>query len=77
MIAYAKGGALDIVQDGETGVLFKDHTVESLVAAMKRFETLSFLPATLHRKAKRFDKGLFGTRILKIVSDSLPRSTNR
>ena len=71
VIAYAKGGALDIVQDGETGVLFKDQTVESLVAAMKRFETLSFLPATLHRKAKRFDKRLFDTRILKIVADSI------
>lgn len=70
VIAYAKGGALDIVQDGETGVLFKQQTVESLVAAMKRFETLSFLPATLHRKAKRFDKSLFDTKILKIVRDN-------
>jgi len=70
VIAYAKGGALDIVQDGETGVLFNKQTVESLVAAMKRFETMKFLPATLHRKAKRFDKRLFDTRIVKIVSDS-------
>ena len=71
VIAYAKGGALDIVQDGETGVLFKEQTVESLVAAMKRFETLSFLPATLHRKAKRFDRGLFDTRITKVLQDSI------
>ncbi|OYW43605.1 glycosyl transferase family 1, partial [Candidatus Saccharibacteria bacterium 32-45-3] len=73
VIAYAKGGALDIVQDGESGVLFADQTVESLVAAMQRFETMSFLPATLHRKAKRFDKGLFDTKIRKIVQDQLPR----
>lgn len=74
VIAYAKGGALDIVQDGETGVLFNHQTVESLVAAMKRFETLSFLPATLHRKAKRFDKGFFDTKIMKVVGDAtLPR----
>ncbi|MBC7459354.1 glycosyltransferase, partial [Candidatus Saccharibacteria bacterium] len=70
VIAYAKGGALDIVQDGETGVLFKQQTVESLVAAITQFETLSFLPATLHRKAKRFDKGLFDTKIKKVVEDS-------
>lgn len=69
VIAYAAGGVLDIVQDGETGVLFKQQTVESLVAAIQRFETLSFLPATLHRKAKRFDKSLFDTRIQKIVKD--------
>jgi len=70
VIAYAKGGALDIVQDGETGVLFDQQTVESLVAAMKRFETLDFLPATLHRKAKRFDKGFFDTKIMKIMRDA-------
>jgi glycosyltransferase involved in cell wall biosynthesis len=69
VIAYAKGGALDIVQDGETGVLFNDQTVVSLMDAIKRFETLSFLPATLHRKAKRFDKSLFDTKIRKIISD--------
>jgi len=69
VIAYAKGGALDIVQDGETGVLFKHQTVASLIAAMKKADTIDFLPATLHRKAKRFDKGLFATKIRKIVQD--------
>lgn len=75
VIAYQKGGALDIVQDGETGIFFKDQTVDGLVAAMCRFEALTkanpqaFSPATLHRKAKRFDKVLFDTKIRKIVSD--------
>jgi glycosyltransferase involved in cell wall biosynthesis len=69
VIAYARGGALDIVQDGETGVLFKEQTVASLVAAMRQFETMKFSPATLHRKAKRFDKTLFDTKMRKIVGD--------
>lgn len=69
VIAYKKGGALDIVQDGETGVFFEEQTVESLVDAMKRFETMTFLPATLHRKAKRFDKGFFATKMRKVVQD--------
>lgn len=73
VIAYAKGGALDIVQDGETGVLFKKQTVDSLVQAMRRFETMKFLPATLHRKAKRFEKGLFKTKILKVVRDAIQK----
>ncbi len=70
VIAYAKGGVLDIVQDGETGVLFKHQTVESLVAAIQKAETIKFLPATLHRKAKRFDKGLFATKMLKVIRDT-------
>ena len=74
VIAYAKGGALDIVQDGESGILFNEQTVESLVEAMQRFETMSFLPATLYRKAKRFDKGLFATKMKKIIADAWPAS---
>jgi glycosyltransferase involved in cell wall biosynthesis len=70
VIGYAKGGVLDIVQDGETGVLFNEQSVDSLVAAIKRFETLSFLPATLHRKSKRFAPSLFAQKIGKIVADS-------
>ncbi len=78
VIAYKKGGALDIVQDGETGIFFEHQTVDDLVAAIKRFEAIratnpnAFLPATLHRKAKRFDKGLFATKIKKIVYDNSP-----
>jgi len=71
VIGYAKGGVLDIVQDGETGILFQEQSVDALVAAMKRFEDMSFLPATLHRKSKRFAPSLFDTKIQKIVSDSL------
>ena len=73
VIAYAKGGALDIVQDGETGVLFDTQTVEDLIKAIQKADKINFLPATLHRKAKRFDKGLFATKILKIVNDNTPR----
>jgi glycosyltransferase involved in cell wall biosynthesis len=70
VIAYGKGGALDIVQDGESGVLFQEQTVDSAVEAIKKAESINFLPGTLQRKARRFDKSLFITKIRKIVSDS-------
>ena len=72
VIAYAKGGALDIVQDGETGVLFHEQTKEALVDAIKKAQTLEFRPSTLHRKSKRFARSLFTTKIDKIVRDSTP-----
>lgn len=72
VIAYAKGGALDIVQDGETGVLFSDQTVESLMAAIQKAETIEFRPSTLHRKSKRFARSLFTQKITKIVRDNIP-----
>lgn len=74
VIAYAKGGALDIVQDGETGVLFSEQTVESLKAAIQRADTMEFRPSTLHRKSKRFAKSLFATKMKKIVSDNIPET---
>jgi glycosyltransferase involved in cell wall biosynthesis len=73
VVAYARGGVLDIVQDGETGVLFSNQTVGSLVEGIKRVEGMTFLPATLHRKSKRFDKSLFSSKIRKIVRDNHPR----
>ena len=81
VIAYKKGGALDIVQEGETGLFFTEQTTASLVDALQRFEAMkqsspqAFLPATLHRKAKRFDKGFFATKIRKIIEDHSPRAS--
>lgn len=38
VIAYGRGGALDTVRDGESGILFKEQTIESLIKAVKTFE---------------------------------------
>ncbi len=69
VIAYAKGGALDIVQDGETGILFKEQTPDGLIKAIKKADKIDFLPATMHRKSKKFATTLFRNKIQKIVAD--------
>lgn len=38
VIAYGKGGVLDTVIDGKTGILFPESTVDGLVEAIERFE---------------------------------------
>lgn len=70
VIALGRGGAKDIVDDGISGILFRDQTVESVVNAIKDAQATDFLPGTLRRKAKRFDKSLFITKIRKVVRDS-------
>jgi len=70
VIAYAKGGVEDIVQDGESGVLFARQTVSDVVDAIKRAESIAFLPGTLRRKSRRFDQSLFKTKLRKIVVDN-------
>ena len=71
VIAYGKAGTLDIVDDTVSGVLFNQQTPEAVMNAIKVAEVHPFMPATLQRKAKRFDTSLFITKIKKIVSDQL------
>lgn len=73
VIGYGKGGTLDIVQDGESGILFHEQTVDAIADAIVKAERTAFLPGTLRRKARRFDKGLFITKIRKVVSDNYKR----
>jgi len=73
VIGLARAGTLDIVQDGESGILFRHQTVDDVVRAIQKAEKITFLPATLRRKARRFDKGLFITKIRKVVSDAAIR----
>lgn len=71
VIALGRAGTLDIVTDGETGVLFRHQTVADVVGAIKRAESIHFFPSKLQRTAKRFDKSLFITKIRKVVSDQI------
>ncbi|HSW90963.1 MAG TPA: glycosyltransferase, partial [Candidatus Saccharimonadales bacterium] len=70
-IALAKAGTLDIVQDGETGILFEHQTVEDVVTAIKRAEEITFFPSKLQRTAKRFNTSLFITKLRKVVTDQI------
>ena len=75
VIAFGKGGALDIVEDGISGVYYQKQTVDAVVEAIKKVETQTFLPGTLQRKAKRFDTSLFITKIRKVVMDQQDHTT--
>ncbi len=75
VIACAEGGALDIVRDGETGLLIGAPTVEAVREAIDRFErrTQAFDPAVLRSFAKRFDRANFERRFAKAVDDARSR----
>jgi glycosyltransferase involved in cell wall biosynthesis len=73
VIAYARGGALDTVLDGATGVLFKEATIAGLSAAIHRFEKMrhTFDPKTIVRHASTFDKSHFMGRMARLVRQAL------
>lgn len=68
VIAYDAGGAREIIADGETGVLFKEQTPESLAAAVKTFGSLDFNRVDISRRARRFSKENFQKQLLDVIS---------
>ncbi len=73
VIAYGKGGALESVIDGKTGILFKEQTVESLSQAVKRSQKINFNPAVIRHHAESFDKELFKQRIIRYIESKVNR----
>jgi glycosyltransferase involved in cell wall biosynthesis len=59
VIALGKGGALETVRDLQTGVLFPDQTVDSLLEAVKKFENLEWRSERLRAQAERFSPERF------------------
>ena len=68
VIAYAKGGILDSVIDGKTGVLFSEQTENSLNNAVENFEKHFVLDISMIRKhAEKFSKELFKKKIYNFI----------
>lgn len=40
VIAYGRGGALDTVIDGKTGIFFNDQTINSIINSIEKFESI-------------------------------------
>jgi len=73
VVAFAEGGAIDTVRDGEGGAVFRDATPESLAAALDRLERMAFVPARLRALADRFDRKEFERRFAAWVEDTRAR----
>jgi glycosyltransferase involved in cell wall biosynthesis len=69
VIALGRGGALDTVIDGVTGVFAADQTVDAFAAAIERFEKLTFDRATIADHAQRFSFDRFHTAMVDAVVD--------
>jgi glycosyltransferase involved in cell wall biosynthesis len=56
VVALARGGALETVIDGETGILFPEPTDASMAEALDAVARSRFDPARLRRNAERFSR---------------------
>lgn len=71
VIAYRRGGALETVVEGRTGLFFDEQTEDSLLAAVERFEGIeeTFDPADIRRHAVGFDRKVFKTKFKARVDE--------
>jgi glycosyltransferase involved in cell wall biosynthesis len=67
VIAFGAGGALETVKEGETGVFFREPTVDSLADALRAFDD-RFDPAVLCAHAAQFDRSVFKRRLFDVVA---------
>ncbi len=67
VVAYAAGGSLETVIDGETGVFFHEQSGDAVNEALDRFEEIDFDPARARRNAERFDFEVFAKQMRSFV----------
>lgn len=69
VIAYAGGGALEMVEEGKSGIFFRRQKVNDLVAAVQKFQKLAFDSRYIREKALRWDEERFKEKVKKIVEE--------
>lgn len=72
-ICYGRGGAADIVLEGETGIFFHDREPEAVCDAVARFDTRAprWDPALIARNAQRFSIAAFREGFLRFYESAL------
>jgi glycosyltransferase involved in cell wall biosynthesis len=70
VIAYGKGGVLETVIDGVTGVLFPEQTVSSLLSALEVFDSTQhmFDPQRIRQHAELFSRAAFKQQLSEFVT---------
>ena len=71
VVAFAAGGALDTVRNGETGVLFREPTVVSLRGALAAVASCDWDSALLRRHAEAFSEAVFVRRFRRAIDDAV------
>lgn len=78
VVAFAAGGALDTVIEGETGILFGEQTVASMGTALRQMQSSKFSTEKLMANAGRFSietfQHAFGAAVNQSLQSTHPRA---
>lgn len=69
VIAFGKGGALETIQEGISGIFFEEQTAESICKAVHDFENRKgeFCPKLIRKNAEKFSNEGFRARLCEII----------
>ena len=71
VVALGRGGALETVIDGDSGLLYPDADVASLADALERVASTRFDPERISRSAQRFSYDRHVQRMREVIEDTL------
>ncbi len=67
VIALGKGGALETVIDGKTGLFFAEQSAEALCGAIERFDAMRFSREACVANARRFSPEVFREKMASVI----------
>jgi glycosyltransferase involved in cell wall biosynthesis len=67
VIALKKGGVLDIVEDGRTGILYEGEGIDNIARAVKRLADFRFEPSILRENSLKFSPETFKIKIQTFI----------
>ena len=69
VIAYRGGGALESIEENETGIFFDKQESESLIEAVAKFKTKNFDSKIIREQALKFSKQKFKEKIKSFIKE--------
>jgi glycosyltransferase involved in cell wall biosynthesis len=76
VIAYRKGGALETIIDGQTGIFFDIQSVDEIVKAVKMFSEYKFDEKIIRTQAEKFSTENFKAKISAYIDKEKKKHNN-
>lgn len=78
VLAYRRGGVMDTIIDGQTGLFFDVQDADSLCDCIQRFETsgVSYSRAEISHHAESFSEGVFAQKIVDYITEKVSEEGN-
>ncbi len=71
VICYEKGGVLDSMIEGKTGIFFKEQNIDSINEAIERFEKMDFNYKEISKEIQKFSKDNFKKQIISFIKEKM------